>query len=53
MTGDDFFERVYAYSKWFLGLEDSAGSDSATPLHQTIAVSGGLPNIRRSNSPRS
>jgi hypothetical protein len=26
MSGDDFVERVRAYSKWLLGLKDSADS---------------------------
>lgn len=34
MNGDNFVERVHAYSKWLLGLDDSE-SDSAIPLRNT------------------
>jgi hypothetical protein len=37
MPGDNFVERVHAYSKWLLDIEDSTGSDSATPLNMSQA----------------
>jgi hypothetical protein len=53
MPGDNFVERVHAYSKWLLGLENTIDSDSATPLRQTTPRSGGSPNMRREDSPMS
>jgi hypothetical protein len=32
MTGDNFVERVHAYSKWLLDLEDSGDLDSAPSI---------------------
>jgi hypothetical protein len=31
MTDDNFVERVQAYSKWLLDLDDSTDSDSPSP----------------------